>query len=85
MIIGIICGAIDVVIALKISQRDRDICFTKHVGACGLELFHRFGVFIKDIVFERWIAPGRCRTGNMKRLLYRHGNAVERTSDTALG
>ena len=85
MIEGIIGGAIYIVVALKVRQRDRDVGFTKDIGTGRFESFDGLGVLKKNVVLKRGITPSRGGACEVKRLLHGHGHAVKRSMHLALG
>jgi hypothetical protein len=78
----IIGGAVNVVVALPIPDRDRQIGLADHDSAGGLEPLHRPRVDFCLPVLEFRIAPGRRQAGDAELLLDRHRQSEQRAAVT---
>ena len=84
-IVGIVGGAVDVVIALKICQHQRHVGLAEHHRASRLQPAHRLGVLSGDVVLPIHVAPSGGGARQVVGLLHRHRHPVQGTELAAFG
>ena len=76
-IVRVTGGAIDLVIALEVSEMNWHVGFSENHCPGVLQTFTSHRITFGNIVFIRWITEGRRQADNVIRLLHRHRHAVQ--------
>ena len=77
----IVGGAVNIVIALEVSQPQGYVRLSENHGPGGLQPLDRQRIFSGDIVLQLRRAERRRQPGDVERLLARHRHAVQRSPD----
>ena len=77
MAVGIVRGAVNLVVALKIGQRQGHVRLAEDDDAGGFQLLYRFRILGGDVVLPDRVAPGSGSACQVEGFLDGHGHTVE--------
>ena len=77
-VIGVVGGAVDLVIALPVAEPDRHVGLAEDHAAGILDARNRQRVLARNKILLRWIAPGRRQACDIVGLLHSHRDAEQR-------
>ena len=81
----VVGGSVNGVEALRVREPDRHVGLAEHDGAGAEPAIDRERVASRDVVFQFRDAPGGGQTFDIERFFDRHGHAMQRSPNVAVG